>query len=163
MSRTAQSPAAPRRLTGGSRGFTLIELLVVMAIIGIISAAGISSFIRESRVNAVKQAAIQLQTDLETLRSSTIRFNGDSSVALNTDGKGYSLSIATGGTPRTVVRTFENGVTTTRTAGTDVVYTAPLSMVGTIAPLQYQITQGDISDYVKVIGVTGRAVFSANP
>lgn len=144
----------------GRQAFTLIEMLVVLAIVGIIGAASVSTYIRESRVSLIKQTAIQLQTDLETLRSSTIRYNGNSDITLNASGNTYSLSIATGTAPRTVTRTMPSNIVVTRT-GSDVTYQAPLATIdGT--PLKYQLTLGDISYYVKVIGITGRAVLSAN-
>ena len=163
--RQRQHPTLPpNQFIGGQAraAFTLIELLVVMAIIGIIGALGVSTYIRESRVAAVRQAAIQLQADLETLRSSTIRYNSTSEIILATDGKGYNLSIATGSTPTVVTRTFENGIIATRPAtASDAIYTPPLSTVGATA-LKYTLTLGDKSYYIKVIGVTGRAVFSAS-
>lgn len=145
----------------GVPGFTLIEMLVVLSILGIIGAVGVSSYIRESRVAAVRQAAIEMQSDLETLRSSTIRYNGDSKFVLATGGKGYTLTIASNPTARTVTRTFSNGVTAATTAN-NVTYKAPLSTIDA-ADRSYELSFDSISYYVKVIGVTGKAVLSATP
>lgn len=154
--------AANRQLTirNATKAFTLIELLVVMAIIGVISGAFINTFVQESRSAAVRQATLQLQSDLEILRSSTIRYNGNSSITLSAGGLGYVLSVATGGTPQTITRTFPSGIVAARVTGADVTYTAPLSTV-TATDLEYSLTLGARSYYIKVIGVTGKAVFSA--
>lgn len=156
--------ALPRHVAGEesrSAGFTLIEMLVVLAILGIIGTMGVTTYIRESRVAAVRQAAIEMQSDIETLRSSTIRYNGDSKFALATGGKGYTLTIASNPAATTITRTFSNGVTATTTAS-DLTYKAPLSTVD--APdRSYTLSFDSISYYVKVIGVTGKAVLSATP
>ena len=149
------------RQSGSTKAFTLIELLVVLGILGIIGALSVSSYITESRIAAVRQAAIQMQSDLEILRSSTIRYNGNSSVVLATGGTGYTLNIATGGTPRVVTRTFENRVIAARIDGSDVTYIAPLSTTNSALGLQYSFTLNGAVVYLKVIGVTGRAIFSA--
>ena len=142
------------------KAFTLIELLVVMSIIGVIAGLGINTFVQESRSAAVRQAALQLQSDLEILRSSTIRYNADSSITLSAGGLGYVLSIATGGMTQTVTRVLPNGITVARVSGTvDITYNAPLSTVSVAAV--YGLTLGGRSNFVKVIGVTGKAVFSA--
>ena len=161
MSFASIQKPAPRQLTGSStrvKAFTLIELLVVMAIIGIVGGISVSTYVRESRVSAVKQAAIQLQTDLETLRSNTIRYNGNSSIVISSTG--YTLNIAIDGSTRTVTRTLLSRMTISRVTGSDVTYLAPLSTVD-VGSLKYQLTLDDISYYIKVIGVTGRAIFSA--
>lgn len=162
MNFARRQKAAPRQLTGRRtriEAFTLIELLIVMAIIGIIGGISVSTYVRESRVSAVKQAAIQLQTDLETLRSNTIRYNGDSSIVVNSTG--YTLNIAIDGSTRTVTRTLSTGMIANRVTGTsDVTYNAPLATTDA-QPLKYEVKLGDISYYIKVIGVTGRAIFSA--
>lgn len=154
-------PLRAARKTGSTKAFTLIELLVVLGILGIIGALSVSSYITESRIAAVRQAAIQMQSDLEILRSSTIRYNGNSSVVLATNGTGYTMSVATGGTPRVVTKTFESGVIAARVAGSDVTYTAPLATTNNINGLQYSFSLNSAVVYLKVIGVTGRAIFSA--
>jgi general secretion pathway protein G len=61
----AKSPA--------ERGFTLIELMIVMAIIGILSAIAIPSFVRS--VQRAKEAA--LKEDLHTMRSAIDSYTVD--------------------------------------------------------------------------------------
>ena len=154
-------PQCAARTSGSTKAFTLIELLVVLAILGIIGGLSVSSYITESRNAAVRQAAIQMQSDLEILRSSTIRYNGNSGIVLATGGIGYTLSIATGGAPRVVSKTFGNGVIAARIDGDDVTYIAPLSTTNNVDGLQYSFTLNGASAFLKVIGVTGRAIFSA--
>lgn len=141
--------------------FTLIELLVVMAILGIITAAGVSTYARESRVTSVRQVVTQLQADLEDLRSKTIRFNSDGKFTLDSSSQ-YTLEIPTGGAAATKVRTIPANISVTVTAGTPVSfsYLAPFSQVSAVSRV-YQVEFDDITSFVKVIGVTGRAVQSA--
>ena len=61
-------PGAP-----AERGFTLIELMIVMAIIGILSAIAIPSFVRS--VQRAKEAA--LKEDLHTMRSAIDSYTVD--------------------------------------------------------------------------------------
>lgn len=144
-----------------TRGFTLIELLIVMAILGIITAAGVSTYSRESRVSLVRQVATQLQADFEDLRSKTIRFNNDGGFRLDSASQ-YTLSIPTGSAPATKVRTIATNVSVTAIGGTTASfgYSAPFSQVSATSRV-YQVQFDDVSLFVKVIGVTGRAVQSA--
>jgi prepilin-type N-terminal cleavage/methylation domain-containing protein len=142
-------------------GFTLIELLIVMAILGIITAAGVSTYARESRVTLVRQVATQLQADLEDLRSKTIRFSTDATFTLDSDTQ-YTLNIPTDGTVEIKIRTIPTNVSLTAVTGTPATlsYKSPLSQVSAVSRV-YQVQFDDISLFVKVIGVTGRAVQSA--
>jgi general secretion pathway protein G len=66
----SRSIRAARR---GESGFTLIELMIVMAIIGILSAIAIPSFVRS--VQKAKEAA--LKEDLHTMRSAIDNYTVD--------------------------------------------------------------------------------------
>jgi prepilin-type N-terminal cleavage/methylation domain-containing protein len=51
------------------KGFTLIELLLVIALIGMVSTIGISTFIGYSRAQALQQAASDFANTLNTAKS----------------------------------------------------------------------------------------------
>jgi type IV pilus assembly protein PilA len=150
------------------RGFTLIEMLIVIAVLGIILAVGLTTFARESRVSAVRQQAIELQSDLESLRSNAIRYNADATFEILSTTS-YRLTLPTGDavTPtRQVTRDWTNtGVSFTD--GIDLRYVAPNGELRTLAGADltavtpFALSLGDIDYYVKVIGVTGRAMLSA--
>ena len=144
-----------------AKGFTLIELLIVIGILGGVLGASLTIYARESRVTAVRQVATQLQADFEELRSKTIRYNDDSSFNLNSASK-YTLTIADGGTPVVKIRDLPSNITITVTSGSpsSFSYRAPFSQVSA-ASRGYEIKLDDIILFVKVIGVTGRAVQSA--
>jgi prepilin-type N-terminal cleavage/methylation domain-containing protein len=156
----------PRPHSRASNGYTLIEMLIVLTIVGILLGVGVSgvqNLIRENRVAAVRQAAIQLQADLENIRSSAIRYNTDGSFD-SVIGQTYSMTVPTGPNAITTrTRTLPSNLTIVITGATGtnafpMVYRAPLSTISAI-PREIRIsTTGGIGIFVRVIGVTGRAV-----
>jgi prepilin-type N-terminal cleavage/methylation domain-containing protein len=162
--RTAyQSPHLEYSRWGGlQRGVTLVEMLLVIVIVGIIMAAGLSTFAQQSRFSSVKQIASQLQGDLEDLRSKTIRYNKDATFTLDASGKTYTLKIPSSSGIDTVIRSLPDGILITPEGSTTKTfdYSAPFSQVSA-APRAYKVLLADISVFIKVIGVTGRAVQSA--
>jgi prepilin-type N-terminal cleavage/methylation domain-containing protein len=152
-----------KRVKSNLKGMTLLELLIVVAILGILGAIGFSTFAREARAAAVRQVAVQLQVDLESLRRAAIQFNGDASLTLNTTGTGYTLEFPTGevATPtRAVTQDFSvSGVTLTSSAQ-QVTYSAPDARLGAVSRL-FRLSLHDEDFFVKLIGVTGKTVLSA--
>jgi prepilin-type N-terminal cleavage/methylation domain-containing protein len=149
-------------------GFTLIEILIVIAIIGVLLAVGIPNIIRENRVTAVRQVATQLQADLEELRSKSIRFNRNATFTFGTNSYTRQVPSSEAGGFTSAVRTIPAGlsvtyVTTSTPSADTFVYEAPIAQVSP-AVRGFQVTfnsDPSVQLFVKVIGVTGKAVISA--
>jgi prepilin-type N-terminal cleavage/methylation domain-containing protein len=154
------------------QGFTLIEVLVVLALVFIIGGIGFNQWLGASKRGAVRSAAVQIAADLERVRSSARRYNTNASLTRGTNANKYTLSI--NGTssdidmPDGTETTVQNGTL----AGTDLVvqYTAPnaeLDPTSLSNPPEIKvglINQPSVPPiYIKVIGVTGKVVLSANP
>ncbi len=154
------------------QGFTLIEILVVLALIGIIGGVAFNSWLGASQRGAVRSAATQIAADLERARSSARRYNTDASFTRGTNALKYTL-VTNGNSsnidmPPGTETTVQNG---TLTAGSLIVtYTAPnaeldATSITTTPEIKVSLTnQPSVPPiYVKVIGVTGKVVLSANP
>lgn len=70
-------PATNGKLSGGQRGFTLVELMVVMAIIAVLMAVAVPSFI--SAIRSAREAA--LREDLHTMRDAIEQYTEDKEAA----------------------------------------------------------------------------------
>lgn len=151
-----------RHLEQARVGFTLVEMLVVLAILGIIGAASVSFYIRESKVSLVRQTAIQIQADIENLRSSAIRFNRDATFdrVSNTVVKYTVPTSNTTSTPTS--KTLASNVAFTLVSGADsFTYQAPLATIDADANV-YKIEIADVPPvFIKTIGVTGKVILSA--
>ena len=134
------------------KGFTLLELLIVCAVIAILTAVGIVTFrnaIERARVN---EAATQVSADLQRARSSSQRFNRDSTFQITAANlKAYKLTV--------------NGQETTKTlpAGAQfdtantISYSAPFGEVGGAAITTLKVKSASGAERsVKVLGVTGK-------
>jgi prepilin-type N-terminal cleavage/methylation domain-containing protein len=154
------------------QGFTLIEVLLVLALIGIIGGIGFNEWLGASKRGAVRSAAVQIAADLERVRSSARRYNTNATLTRSTNANKYTLLINGNSSeidmPEGTETTVQNGTLT----GTDLVvqYTAPNAELDTISmnnPPEIKVglinQPGVPPIYVKVIGVTGKVVLSANP
>ncbi|MBF6592862.1 MAG: prepilin-type N-terminal cleavage/methylation domain-containing protein [Thermaceae bacterium] len=56
-----------------TRGFTLLEILGVLLVVGILSAIGIINFLSYQRILVLRQAATQVATDLNRIRTEARR------------------------------------------------------------------------------------------
>jgi Tfp pilus assembly protein FimT len=142
-------------------------MLIILAIIGVLLGVGVSgvqTLIRENRVAAVREAAVKLQSDLENLRSSAIRYNIDSTIR-NISSQSYELRIPSPGPSntvvlRTVTRTLPSNLLLSSTGTFPLTYQAPLSTVDVGARELRITTTGSIGISVRIIGVTGKAVLT---
>jgi prepilin-type N-terminal cleavage/methylation domain-containing protein len=148
----------PALMNRRSSGVTLIELLIVVAIIGILSSVVLYTYTREARAATVRQAAVQLQTDLETLRFSAIQFNAQAQLTLES-ATAYTVQIPTGGANHRVMTRDLSG-TGVQISGGNLSYTPPNARLGATTRV-YSLQLGDTNLYLKVIGVTGKTVLSA--
>jgi prepilin-type N-terminal cleavage/methylation domain-containing protein len=73
------------------RGITLIEMLVVIAIIGIVSALGVS-LLGNNDERSTREAQTEFVNDLERVRSLVIRYNVGYELSIAPDQKSYSLT-----------------------------------------------------------------------
>jgi prepilin-type N-terminal cleavage/methylation domain-containing protein len=152
-------PKVSRGTSFDQRGFTLIELLIVLAILGILGGMTLWIYIRESRLSYVRQAAFELQADIENLRTSAIRLNGSAIFErLSNTQVRFTLP---GAAPRT--ESLPPGVSIQLGTGSNnsFTYQAPLATITTGSNV-YEISLANApSVFVKVIGVTGKVVLSA--
>jgi prepilin-type N-terminal cleavage/methylation domain-containing protein len=73
------------------RGVTLIEMLVAIAIIGIVSALGVS-LLGNNDQRATREAQTQFVNNLERVRSLVIRYNVSYELSIAPNQKSYSLT-----------------------------------------------------------------------
>jgi prepilin-type N-terminal cleavage/methylation domain-containing protein len=168
MTSTPLALKTPSRKRGGwVSGFTLLEMILVIAIVALIMAIGFSTFSRESRIAIVRQQSVELQADLESLRSASIRYNRDATFE-RLSSTSYRLTLPTGdpAAPRVVTRDWTStGVS--YSGGENLRYRAPNAELQsfTFAPLtsvnEFELSLSNIVYYVKVLGVTGKVVLSA--
>jgi prepilin-type N-terminal cleavage/methylation domain-containing protein len=154
------------------QGFTLIEVLVVLALVFIIGGIGFNQWLGASKRGAVRSAAVQIAADLERVRSSARRYNRDATFTRGTNSKQYTLNINGNASNIDMPEGTETAVQAGTLAGTDLIvkYTAPnaeLDPTSLSNPPEIKVglaNQPSIPPiYIKVVGVTGKVVLSANP
>ena len=139
---------------GHTSGFTLLEMLIVLAVLGIILALGVGSVIGWIRSTQLREAATQVEADLERVRSGSLRFNRDAQFQV-LSATSYQLTVD----GRDSVVTLPNA--TLGPVGTTVTYSAPHSLLGS-APQPLQISVGPKSRTIRTIGLTGKVVIDAS-
>lgn len=165
-------------------GFTLLEMLIVLSVLGILIAAGITTFAQQSRTALVRQAAVQVQSDLERLRSGSIKYNSPlrmrwsatfkdrySVEVPNPDVNGVVLSenrLLPVGTELDIPPTPPDPPPAPPPAppptSSQVFYNSPLAQV-TANDRVFRVSLPNDTGvnplYVKILGVTGRVMISA--
>ena len=152
-------------------GFTLLEMLIVLAELGILFAVGLTTFAQQSRQTLIRQAAVQIQADLEQLRSSSIRYNRNFEFRWsNTTLNGYSVDANDPVTAGAVInrnRVLPDGVEIDVAGSTpttvSISYSSPLAVVTAAPPVfRVRIVNSTSTNplFIKIIGVTGRVAIS---
>jgi type II secretory pathway pseudopilin PulG len=149
-------------------------MLLVLAILGILFAVGLSTFAQQSRQALVRQAAVQIQADLEQLRSSAIRYNRNFEFRWSaSDLNGYSIDANDPATAGNIInrdRVLPQGVELDVTglaptpASISIEYSSPLAVLEATPPvLRVRIANSSITNplFIKIVGVTGRVAISA--
>lgn len=101
----------------GARGFTLIELMIVLAIVAILLATAVPSFVEQVALRRLEGVANELSADLQYARTEAISKNKQ--VIVTATGTGYSVNyVVSPVTPALKTITLPNGVTVNSTSVT---------------------------------------------
>lgn len=156
-----------RPASSARAGFTLIEILVVLAVLGILLALGISSYLRWARNAEVQAAAAQLAADLNRVRITAQRSSRDAQLRFDSP-QTYTLLLpaASGGD---VARSLPPGLqfaaypTNAALAGQTVTYRAPYAELSADSPAAFTLSRvqdGYRKVRVGLAGLTGTVVTS---
>lgn len=138
------------------QGFTILELLLVCAVVGILSAVGLTTFRSAVNRSKVSEASAQIMADLQRARSAAQRYNQDGIFKVAADNAtSYTLTIGSG-TPST--RALPTG--TQIASAVTITYSSPFGETS-VAPSPIRVSfpnRGVKSRIISVIGVTGKVL-----
>ncbi|ACO46943.1 prepilin-type N-terminal cleavage/methylation domain-containing protein [Deinococcus deserti] len=137
-----------------AQGFTLLEVLFVLAILGLIFVIAMGGVINWVHSTQLREAAIQVESDLERVRSSSLRFNRDTQFRVVTSTS-YQMTV----NGQSSVINLANA--TLGPVGATISYSAPHSLLST-PPLSLRLAVGRKSRTVRTIGLTGKVVIDAS-
>jgi prepilin-type N-terminal cleavage/methylation domain-containing protein len=164
-------------------GFTLIEMLIVLAIVGIMSAVALSTFVRDARRAQVQAVRSQLLLDLQDARSKAQRYNCNWTVTFVSATQYTVIGPTLGGTTITCTTTttttrdiptsvgvqlrWKTSSSSTEPTGQQVIYRSPFGTLSPTNPSVIEIgfassTTASVTNpvYLKIIGITGKVVAS---
>ena len=82
-----------RTVTRGEEGFTLVELMIVIAIIGVLAAIAIPSFLSYQ----LKSKTAEAKTNLSAIKTASLSFQAERSCFLSVQGQGWPGTIPING------------------------------------------------------------------
>ncbi|MGB5686852.1 MAG: GspH/FimT family pseudopilin [Candidatus Electrothrix sp.] len=131
--------------TNSSEGFSFVELMVVIALVGILSAIGLPSFLRSLPEKRLKNAARNLYVDLQKARLLAVKENKSVTVTFDTAAGQYSFT--------------EGGIAVTESLADygAVKYGCPPSL---IANNNWRATDDDPNNAIPSAGVTDNITFT---
>jgi prepilin-type N-terminal cleavage/methylation domain-containing protein len=164
-------------------GFTLIELLIVIALMGILGAIALSTFVRDARRAQIQAVRSQLVLDLQYARSNAQRYNCNWTVTFVSATQYTVIGPTLGGTTITCSTTttttrdvppsagvqlrWKTSSSSTEPTGQQVIYRSPF---GTLSPTNNSVIEIGFATsntasvtnpaYLKIIGITGKVVAS---
>ncbi len=135
------------------QGLSLTETLLLLAVIGILIGFATPNFLRWRAATTVKQAAVQLATDIDNERTTVRRTNVASTVLLNAGTDSYTID--------GVSKTLPSNVDL-QTSTATLTFEPPYGTTDTTTNLRsFTVSwQNDnsITRVVRVVGITGKVI-----
>ncbi|MCI5126897.1 MAG: type II secretion system protein GspH [Candidatus Electrothrix sp. AUS3] len=98
-----------KKKLSNSKGFSFVELMVVIALVGLLSAIGLPSLLRNLPEKRLKNAARSLYADLQKAKLLAVKENKNVTVTFDTATKQYSFIDDDGNTVATTVSLADSG------------------------------------------------------